>query len=275
MCAKERCSVACADKVLLLHAYVDGELDLVRSLEVEEHLKTCAACTEELSGHRTLRSSLRSGDLYQRAPQELKDRIRAAAVGETAPTAVPVASKAGLVAATRRVQRRPIFEWLAIAAAILIAFALGSRMIPGIAVPRPNLVAEEAVAAHIRSLQPGHLMDIESTDQHTVKPWFDGKLDFSPPVRDFNDRGFPLIGGRLDYIDHRNVAALVYQRRKHLINVFVWPESSGDANSSTSETQRIVNGYNFLGWQYGTVHFCAVSDVNLVDLRQLKELLDQ
>lgn len=263
--------MACADKALLLHAYVDGELDLVRSLEVEEHLKTCPACADELSGHRTLRSSLRSGNLYHRAPQELKARFRAAAVGESA---APVASGPSSVASIRP-QRRPIFEWLAVAAAILIAVALGSRLGPGIGSnSRPDLIAEEAVASHIRSLQPGHLMDIQSTDQHTVKPWFDGKLDFSPPVRDFSGQGFPLIGGRLDYVDHRNVAALVYQRGKHLINVFVWPEGSGGSSPSL-ERERFENGYNFLGWRYGGVYFCAVSDVNVADLRQLKDLLDR
>jgi anti-sigma factor RsiW len=270
--------VACADKTLLLHAYVDDELDLVRSLEVEEHLKTCPACAEELSGHRTLRNSLRSGNLYHRAPQELKTRIRAAAVGESAPpakSAVPVESAPSSVVPIRPAQRRPIFEWLAVAAAILIAVALGSRLGPGIgSSSRPDLIADEAIASHIRSLQPGHLMDVESTDQHTVKPWFDGKLDFSPPVTDFSDQGFPLIGGRLDYIDHRNVAALVYQRRKHLISIFVWPESSG-GNSPSLERQSFLNGYNFLGWQHGGVYFCAVSDVSVGDLRQLKKLLDR
>ena len=270
--------MACADKTLLLHAYVDGELDLVRNLEVEEHLKTCPACAEELSGHRTLRSSLRSGNLYHRAPQELKARIRAAALGESAPpvkSAVPVESARSSVVSMRPAQRRPIFEWLAVAAAILIAVALGSRLGPGIgSSSRPDLIADEAIASHIRSLQPGHLMDVQSTDQHTVKPWFDGKLDFSPPVTDFSDQGFPLIGGRLDYLDHRNVAALVYQRRKHLISIFVWPESSG-GNSSSLERQRFLNGYNFLSWQHAGVYFCAVSDVSVGDLRQLKELLDR
>ncbi len=265
--------MACADKALLLHAYVDDELDLVRSLEVEEHLKTCPACAEELSSHRTLRSSLSSGNVYHRAPQELKARIRAAAVGDSAP---PLDNRPPSVASIRpAAQRRPIFEWLAAAAAILIAVALGSRLGPGIGGgSRLDLIADEAIASHIRSLQPGHLMDVQSTDQHTVKPWFDGKLDFSPPVTDFSDQGFPLIGGRLDYIDHRNVAALVYQRRKHFINVFVWPESSG-GNSSSLESQRFLNGYNFLSWQHGGVYFCVVSDVSVGDLRQLKELLDR
>ena len=264
--------MACADKALLLHAYVDGELDLVRTLEIEEHLKTCPACAEELSGHRILRASLRSGGLYQRAPQKLKARILAAAVSGSAP---PVESEPASVATMRPVQRRPTFEWLAVAAAILIAVALGSRLGPGVGGnSRPDLIAEEAIASHIRSLQPGHLTDIQSTDQHAVKPWFDGKLDFSPPVTDFSDQGFPLIGGRLDYVDHRNVAALVYQRRKHLINVFVWPESPGGTSSSV-ERQRFLNGYNFLGWRYGSVYFCAVSDVSIGDLRQLKDLLDR
>ena len=136
------------------------------------------------------------GNLYHRAPQELKARIRATAVGESAP---PAETAPGSVVSIRpAVQRRPIFDWLAVAAAILIAVALGSRLGPGLGGnPRPDLIADEAIASHIRSLQPGHLMDVQSADQHTVKPWFDGKLDFSPPVTDFSDQGFPLIGGGL------------------------------------------------------------------------------
>ena len=266
--------MACADKALLLNAYVDGELDLVRSLEIEEHLKTCPGCAEQLAGDRRLRAELRSGNLYDRAPQGLEARIRTAVAGEGS---APPATRSASLATVRPIRRRPVLEWLAVAAAILIGVALGLKIIPGThGNPRQDLVAEEAVASHIRSLQPGHLTDVESTDQHTVKPWFDGKLDYSPPVRDLVDQGFPLVGGRLDYVGNRNVAALVYQRRKHLINVFVWPESSGEVTDAPGfEKHRFIEGYNFLGWRNGDVYFCAVSDVSADDLHQLKELLDR
>jgi anti-sigma factor RsiW len=126
------------------------------------------------------------------------------------------------------------------------------------------------VASHVRSLQPGHLMDVESTDQHTVKPWFNGKIDFSPPVKDFAADGFPLIGGRLDYVDQRPAAALVYQRQKHLINVYVWPEAEKEDTAA-----RVVSkqGYNIVFWQRGGMYFCAVSDLNSAELQQFARML--
>jgi anti-sigma factor RsiW len=120
------------------------------------------------------------------------------------------------------------------------------------------------------------LMDVVSTDQHTVKPWFDGKLDFSPPVRDLADQGFPLAGGRLDYIGRRNVAALVYQRRKHFINVFIWPESSGDVTHAPGfEERKSYDGYNIVSWRRGDMYLCAVSDVSADDLNEFVRLLNQ
>jgi anti-sigma factor RsiW len=133
-------------------------------------------------------------------------------------------------------------------------------------------VAEEIVASHIRSMQAGHLLDVESTDQHTVKPWFDGKLDFAPPVVDLATQGFPLVGGRLDYMDHRNVAALVYQRQKHFINVFIWPQEGKDTTLPEVQT---IQGYNLLFWSHGGMVFCAASDLNVTELRQLAELLER
>jgi anti-sigma factor RsiW len=118
-------------------------------------------------------------------------------------------------------------------------------------------------------LQPGHLTDVESTDQHTVKPWFDGKLDFIPPVGDFSGQGFPLVGGRLDVLEGRNVAALVYARRKHWINLFVWPEAQESAISSAGSRQ----GYNWLSWRAGGMQFCLVSDVSSGDLHELQQLI--
>jgi anti-sigma factor RsiW len=127
----------------------------------------------------------------------------------------------------------------------------------------------ELIDAHVRSLQPGHLMDVQSTDQHTVKPWFDGKLDFIPPVGDFSPQGFPLLGGRLDVMEGRNVAVLVYGRRKHLINLFVWPEGRQPAFSGEGSRQ----GYNWLSWRAGDMQLCLVSDVSPGDLRELQQLV--
>jgi anti-sigma factor RsiW len=257
--------VACEDNALLLHAYSDGELEFVRSLEIEEHLRTCPACAQELREQQTLRKNIRSANLYHRAPEALRARIIAAAAparGREQSQEAPLPF---------RVVRRLVFEWFAVAAAILIALALGIRIIPGaLNVRQGNLVAEELVASHIRSLQPGHLMDVVSTDQHTVKPWFDGKLDFSPPVRDLAEQGYPLIGGRLDYADGRDVAALVYQVRKHYINVFVWPDDGRQAKlPEFSSTQ----GYNMVCRSNGGMRLCGVTDANAEDLRQFMLLL--
>jgi anti-sigma factor RsiW len=249
----------------LLHGYSDGELDLVRSLEIEEHLRTCPACAQELREQQTLRKNIRSANLYHRAPEALRARMIAAA----APTRGREQSREATV--PFRMARRSVFEWYAVAAAILIALALGIRIIPGaLNVRQGNLVAEELVASHIRSLQPGHLMDVVSTDQHTVKPWFDGKIDFAPPVRDLAEQGYPLIGGRLDYVGGRDVAALVYQVRKHYINVFIWPDDGRQAKlPEFSSTQ----GYNMVCRSNGGMRLCGVTDANAEDLRQLMQLL--
>jgi len=251
--------LACQNNELLLPAYFDGELDLVRNIEFEDHLRTCPLCAQHLSELQAMRSSIQSANLYERAPESLRSRIRAALPAEARPQ--PIA-----------MPRRRTFEWLAVAAAILIAVVLGAKMLPNIGAEKQNLVAEEIVASHIRSLQPGHLYDVESTDQHTVKPWFDGKLDFAPPVVNLADQGFPLIGGRLDYVGHRNVAALVYQRQKHFINVFVWPEDSKPANPPSTQT---IQGYNLVFWSHNGMYFCAASDLNLAELRQFTQLLER
>jgi anti-sigma factor RsiW len=250
--------VASDDYTRLLHAHFDGELDLVRSLEVEEHLKGCPDCAQDLWIQQTLRKAFRSANLYHPAPEGLKIWIRAALPREKV---IPI-------------QRREALRWVAVAAVILSAFALTWRILPRIKdLSQADLLAQEIVSSHIRSLQPGHLVDIESTDQHTVKPWFNGKIDFSPPVNDYAGQGSPLVGGRLDYIDHRNVAALVYRRNRHLINVYVWPEpekeSDVDPESVTAE------GYHLIFWQQGGMYFCAVSDLNAHDLQQFAELLQK
>ena len=268
--------MVCDDNARLLHGYLDGELDLVRSLEIEEHLKICPDCAQGLWNQQTLRKAFRSSSLYDRAPAGLADRIRGAialeapaATAQDAPAHdAPVAKRGTVISLTLR---QAAWGWLAVAAAILMVFAMSWRIGPGLG-RRANsdLLAQEIVSSHIRSLQPDHLFDVRSTDQHTVKPWFNGKLDFSPPVRDLAEDGYPLVGGRLDYMDHRAVAALVYQRRQHLINVFIWPEAKGTEQALQTKS---VQGYNIIPWEGGGMYQCAVSDLDKGDLEQFTELL--
>jgi anti-sigma factor RsiW len=285
--------VVCDDNARLLHGYLDGELDLVRSLEIEEHLKTCPDCAQELWNQQTLRKAFRSSSLYDRAPAGLADRIRASIAPETAVAAdadggadtaghAPEPASAENARATKKApvvamasksltSKQAAWGWLAVAAAILMVFAMSWRIGPGLGRgANSDLLAQEIVSSHIRSLQPDHLYDVKSTDQHTVKPWFNGKLDFSPPVRDLAEDGYPLVGGRLDYVDHRAVAALVYQRRQHLINVFIWPEAKGTETALQTES---VQGYNMIPWEGGGMYQCAVSDLNKGELEQFTELL--
>jgi anti-sigma factor (TIGR02949 family) len=250
--------VACANNEPLLQAYFDGELDLVRSVELEEHLQACPDCSRELRVQQATRRSLRSSNLYESAPESLRTRIHAALPREIHPKAISRS-------------RHPLYEWLAVAAALILAVAFGAKVVPSMGGrEQASVLAEEVAASHIRSLQPGHLFDVQSTDQHTVKPWFDGKLDFAPPVSDLASQGFPLVGGRLDYLDGRDVAALVYQRNKHLINVFIWPEQSTAAKLPDAQS---IQGYNLIYWRHGSMNFCAVSDLNAVELGQLAQLL--
>ncbi|HXM91831.1 MAG TPA: anti-sigma factor, partial [Candidatus Dormibacteraeota bacterium] len=161
------------------------------------------------------------------------------------------------------------WRWLAMAAAFLLLIYGGWRVASlSRGDSRETLMARKIVDAHLRSLQPGHLEDVISTDQHTVKPWFDGKIDFAPPVRDFSEQGFPLQGGRLDVVDNRTVAALVYGRRKHVVNVFVWPTSEKDAAPRTGSIQ----GYQWIDWRKQGMEFYAVSDASAPDLDQLQRL---
>ncbi|HLV95337.1 MAG TPA: anti-sigma factor [Candidatus Acidoferrales bacterium] len=251
--------MACEGNGPLLHGYLDGELDLVRTLEFEEHLKTCADCAAELREQQVIRQSLRSSNLYERAPETLQSRIRAPLqAGDVQRKVVPI-------------PRRSVLAWFAAAAAVVFAFILGGRLIPQLGTgQQTNLIAQEIVASHIRSLQPGHLFDVQSTDQHTVKPWFDGKIDFAPPVVDLASEGFPLVGGRLDYVDGRPVSALVYRRRLHYINVFIWPSAEGQ--NATAAVQ-VREGYNILHWTRGGMTFWAVSDLAGDELKTFADLL--
>jgi anti-sigma factor RsiW len=240
-----------------IHGYFDGELDAVRSAEFEQHLEHCSRCQTVLEGLESLHSKLQHGDLYERASPELREQVRQQIAMETS-TASP--------------QRRswkswfllPAFGTLAAAAALIaiLLFVIPSRT--------QSTLTAELIDAHVRSLQPGHLFDVQSTDQHTVKPWFDGKLDFIPPVADFAAQGFPLVGGRLDVIEGHNVAALIYGRRKHFINVFIWPHREKETTAESSGSRQ---GYNWVAGQSGEMQIYLVSDAAVSDLRELKDLI--
>ena len=243
----------------LMHAYVDGELDLVNALDVEEHLKSCATCPLKVKEIQALRAlvSAQKAALYRPAPaylqKQIHDSIRRANPAQPTWLTFSWIKMGALVTAV---------------ALLILAFALVNG---GLASSQSSQIALEVEAAHVRSLMADHLTDVTSTDQHTVKPWFNGKLDFSPPVEDFTAQGFPLVGGRLDYVDDHPSAVLVYMRNKHIINLFIWPsQDKTNKNFTTSH-----NGYNLHQWDQNRMTYWAVSDVNDNDLLSFIQLVQE
>ncbi len=236
----------------LLSAYGDGELDLVRSLEIDRHLETCPACALIVENQKVLGTALRSDALYYRPPQQLKDRIKTAS-------------------APRKRPRGISWPLLAVAASLLLAGIFVDRLVRfGSRPAGDNLIAQEVLDSHLRSLMPGHLADVPSSDRHTVKPWFAGKLDFSPPVADFSQQGFPLTGGRLDSIHGRTVAVLIYQRHQHVINAYVWPVA-GSPDSSVAAIS--LQGYNIVHWTKSGLEWWVSSDLNTQELETLARFI--
>ena len=243
--------------------YLDGELDLVRTIEMETHLKNCTVCSRELENQQALRDALRRGSLAYAAPAALRERIQSSL---NASTTRDVPKR------TRSWTTLPIWQWAAAFAVLAVCSVTAWQFAAGVHAPsNDQRIAAEVFASHVRSLEANHLMDVASTDQHMVKPWFDGKLDFSPPVEDLASDGYPLVGGRLDYLQGREVAALVYQRRKHFINVFVWPDGSGSSSARAVESRQ---GYNLMRWSRGGFQFWAASDVSAADLAEFVRLLE-
>jgi anti-sigma factor RsiW len=235
----------------LIEPYADGELDAATILELEKHIHDCPACALAWRNLQGLKKALKQDALFFTAPKELRQRVQAELHSQFA--------------------ARPwwsFLNWNRLTAATTgfatacLALLLGVTLTRS---PAQQQLTQEIVSSHIRSLMASHVLDVVSTDQHTVKPWFNGKLDFSPPVKDLVAQEFPLIGGRLDYLGGRSVAALVFQRHKHLINLFIWPAKENRAQP-TSFTP--IQGYNLIHWSEADMAFWAVSDLNEKELME-------
>ena len=246
----------CKEARTWLHGYMDGELDLALTMEIESHLKTCTTCARARDNQHVLRDSIQTSDLSWRCPGRLRTNIESLVCREL----------------ERPNARSNIPRWwLAIAASLLLLAVvswLAQRQMSGQSLN--GRIAEQVVASHVRSLLADHLMDVASSDQHTVKPWFAGKLDFAPMVADLSAEGFPLIGGRLDYLDHRPVAALVYQRRQHVINLFIWSSDRATDDSLHSATYQ---GYQIVHWNQTGATYWAISDLNVSELHHFTKLI--
>jgi anti-sigma factor (TIGR02949 family) len=241
--------VDCDETQDLLHGYLDGELDVVSSRALTQHLQACSACTQAYEVQRTLRTALRTSALYFTPPPSLHKQVRAA------------------VRRASRTDTRPLWWSLrglsvAVAMAIVVLLVWSSGLIH----MRPKVdgqVLQDVIAGHVRSLMASHLTDVLSADQHTVKPWFEGHVDFAPPVPDLTAQGFPLVGGRLDYLDNRAVAALVYKRQQHVINLFVWPAPLSAVRPESMVTH---HGYNLVQWTTAGMTYWAISTLNAQEM---------
>jgi anti-sigma factor RsiW len=261
----------CTEMRLLVQADVDGELTPADTAGVEAHLERCPNCAALQAQLISLSGRIRQEVTYHSAPSVAQEKLRIAVRARLASMAPPEGQGPRIANDNRvswwlRLPRprlgpaTPFGAGFALAACLALVFLL----------PHTSSLPDAVVSDHIRALQPGHLMDVVSTDQHTVKPWFDGRIDFAPPVKDFRSEGFPLAGGRLDYLDGKKVAALIYERRKHLIDLYVWPDGSHLDRGPTAGSR---SGYNFLHWSQDGMAFWAVSDLAPNDLADFVNLL--
>lgn len=250
----------CDEAVSLLHPYVDGELDLVRHVQIEQHLRDCAVCAEKEKHLRSLRTAIAAPSLRYGAPESLRTRLQAAIPSDTfAPPTV-------------RKRIIPAFQRASMAASVLLLVGMSATM--GMLLSHPGSSMEDrlvdaVVADHVRSIQVDHITDVVSSDRHTVKPWFQGKLDFAPDVPDLSEQGYTMSGGRLDYLVDRPVAALVYHRRLHAINVFVRPVDNSEEKSVRQLTRQ---GFHIRQWQQSGMTYWAISDLNNEELDEFVRL---
>jgi anti-sigma factor RsiW len=250
----------CKEVQPLLDGYFDGELDLVRNVEVEAHLQECSACSADSQALRELRSALGSNSLYFKAPARLQHRVQDAIRGEAPQVRIPWLS-----------QWWAPMRWASVAASLALVAIITWNVAPRFSRrTSEEILTREIIDSHVRSLMLNHLTDVPSSDQHTVKPWFNGKVDFSPSVVDLAEQGFPLVGGRLDYLGGETVAALVYQRRQHRINLFIWPSPM---NADERETSHSEKGYHLVHWAKSGMTYWAISDLNSQELGSFIALL--
>ncbi len=265
----------CEEAIRLVDGYLDGELDAITNQEIESHLRDCRACQQTYEAHASLIGVISNRATYYRAPVELRSRIQSALQKEIGDGSrqSPAPVTASVLRRKLPTQRDPIFRmqwsWLALAATLVVAavMVVNSQRSRG-----DQFLATQLIGSHVRSLLANHLTDVASSDQHTVKPWLDTKLDFAPPVVDLSSDGFPLIGGRLDYLDNRTVAALIYQRRKHFINLFIWPAESAMTTAGKTISRQ---GYQLVHWVDGDFNYWAVSDVSDADLQLFKQAFEK
>jgi anti-sigma factor RsiW len=241
---------ACVDQELLLGGLVDGELDAANTALAEAHVARCAGCREEVERLTAVRSLLGSDGVRHFAPELLRTRI--ATMPELSP---------------RAANQNRLPSWLA--PGVVGALAASLAMVSFVPPETTAAVDQEIVSSHVRSLQPGHLTDVQTTNQHIVKPWFNGRIDFAPPVPELADQGFPLVGGRLDSIDGKTVPAIVYKRRLHTVNLFVWPAKN------SSERSFGKDGFAVREWSRNGLRFAAVSDIAPAELEQFEKLFVQ
>jgi len=243
---------SCPDKIALLHGLADGELDAANAAACEAHLKTCEACNAAYRRLLALREALGAPGVAHAAPPRLRAGVEAMLAAE-----IPAPAR---VAPPRR-----IASWAASGATGLLAAGLAVVFV--LPQAAENGVEQQLVASHVRSLLANHLTDVATSDQHVVRPWFNGKVDIAPPVPELAAQGFPLVGGRLDYIDGRVAPAIVYRRRLHTVNLFVWPAEGRLLNAPRTARR---DGYSLVEWTQGGLRFAAVSDIDLADLERFK-----
>ena len=246
--------MTCEEAEILLHALMDGELDAGHAREVEQHISGCAACAAKLAAYREMSQAIAAADIKYTAPLALRRRIEAS---------LPQPQ-------TRASSRRAVLRGFALGSAVSAIAASGLVAIV-LRDDDQQRIESEIVSAHVRSLQAGHLTDVVSTDQHTVKPWFNGKLDVSPPVIDLTAQGFTLVGGRLDYVNGRAIGSVVYRRRAHVINLFVAQTPNTEHQAATIQT---IQGFNIRHWSDRGLNYWAVSDIGADELAEFGEKLE-